>query len=316
MDGDDQDAHSGTCVLMALHVDEDAIDVVLDARATIGESPLWSPQENALYWVDIKAPALHRFRTLSGDTQRWPLTSDIGGFALVEDEPAAVVALRQGLYRLDLRCGTLVPLAPAPFDPAVFRFNEGACDVNGRLWIGVMCDPIRGPQTHRKSALHSFTLSGGLRREADVSDLHNGMAWSADGRSFYLSHSYDQKIFQFSYRPADGRLADKRLFATLPEPLGIPDGAAIDAENGYWCACHGGGRLRRFKPDGRWDRDISLPVSQPTMCTFGGKDMDELYVTTSRDNLTSEQLKREPLAGALLRLRPGGKGLLRHCFVR
>jgi sugar lactone lactonase YvrE len=304
------------CILMPTSTPDSAFDVMLDARATIGESPLWSEAENALYWMDIKKPALHRFDPQTGAVREWGLTSDIGGFALLDKGNGALVALRQGIYRLDFSSGELVELAAAPFDTALFRFNEGACDSIGRFWIGVMCDPTDGMKSHEKSSLHSFMLSGGLRREDDLSDLHNGMAWSADGKFFYLSHSNQQDIFRFSYETVHGRLSDKQLFASLPGDLGIPDGAAIDSEGGYWCACHGGGRLRRFGPDGNFDRDILLPVSQPTMCAFGGANLEELYITSARDQLSAKQLEQEPLAGALLRVRPRVRGIRRHCFVR
>ena len=293
----------------------DVIECALDIACTIGESPLWSAPEQALYFVDIKAPTLFRLEPNGGALKFWPLTSDIGGFALVDDPPGALVALRNGLCHLDFTTGALKKLVSPPFDPDLFRFNEGACDAEGRFWIGVMFDPLDSEhrpknQRRKKSALHSFTLKGGLRREPDVSDLHNGMAWSADGCSLYLSHSYAQEIYVHAL--IDGKLGQGRPFARLPESLGIPDGAALDTDGGYWSACHGGGRLRRYNADGTVDRDVLLPVSQPTMCAFGGEAMDELYVTSARDQLTPEQLKAEPLAGSVLRLRVGVRGLPRE----
>jgi hypothetical protein len=104
------------------------IEAALDAGATIGESPTWAPAENALYWIDVKKPALYRYEPVTGGQQSWPMSSDIGAFALVSDPPGAVVALRQGIFRLDFASGSLTQLAPPPFDPTLFRFNEGACD--------------------------------------------------------------------------------------------------------------------------------------------------------------------------------------------
>jgi sugar lactone lactonase YvrE len=254
----------------------DSVETVLDAKAAIGESPLWSPLDQALYWIDVKKPALHRFDPRSGTQRSWLLTSDVGGFGLLHGPPGALVALRQGLHRLDFASGELTLLAPPPFDPALFRFNEGACDPHGRFWIGVMFDPLQPHETRLKSALHSFTLSGGLRVERDQSDLHNGMAWSADGRLFYLAHSYAQTIYVHHFDPETGGLSEETRLALVPKALGIPDGAAVDVDGGYWSACHGGGRLRRYHPDGSVDRDIILPVSQPTMCAFGGETLDEL----------------------------------------
>ena len=291
------------------------IEVVLDVGATIGESPTWASAENALYWIDVKKPALYRYDPMTGGQQSWPMPSDIGAFGLVSHPPGAVVALRQGIFRLDFASGSLMRLAPPPFDPALFRFNEGACDAAGRFWVGVMFDPLDDAVPPQESSLHSFTLREGLRTEPDSAELHNGMAWSPDGRRFYLSHSYRREVFTYAFDPASGRLGVRHLFAQIPEALGLPDGAAVDSQGGYWCALHGGSRLRRYTALGAVDRDITLPVSQPTMCAFAGEALDELYVTTASDKLSPEQRRREPLAGALLRLRPGESGTVRPCML-
>lgn len=287
------------------------VEVVLDVRATIGESPTWSPTETALYWIDVKAPALYRYEPATGRQRCWAVTADIGGFALSADLAGALVALRTGLWHLDFASGALTLLHPPPFDPAMHRFNEGGCDPAGRFWVGVMFDPVNPNSPAQAAALHSYTSEDGLRAEPDAAQLHNGLAWSADGDSMFLSHSERREIHRFDVRA--GRLGLRRPFATTPAALGIPDGAAIDTEGGYWCALHGGARLRRFRADGTVDRDIGLPVSQPTMCAFGGVGLDELYVTSATDKLTPGQLRGEPHAGALLRLRPGERGIARRC---
>ena len=290
------------------------IELVLDAKATIGESPTWCHQEAALYWIDIKAPALHRFHPATGQRRHWQVGADIGGFALYPDRDAALVALRTGLWRLDLATGHLNMLCPPPFDPAMHRFNEGACDPSGRFWIGVMFDPLGSASAPAPAFLHSFTLSGGLRQEPDQSSLHNGMGWSHDGATMFLAHSYEGEIYRFACA-RDGQLGGRHLFATIPREDGLPDGAAVDTQGGYWCALHGGGRLRRFHADGTHDRDIVLPVSQPTMCAFGGQALDTLYITSAMDKLNAAQRREEKLAGALLRLRPGVQGIERRCTL-
>jgi len=292
------------------------IEVVLAADATIGESPTWSPAEHALYWIDVKKPALHRFDPATGSQRSWPMPGDIGAFGLVLEPPGAVVALREGIYRLEFASEALTRLAPPPYDPALFRFNEGACDVAGRFWVGVMFDPLDDSALPQASSLHSFTLREGLRREPDAAVLHNGMAWSPDGRRFYLSHSFRREVFTHAFDPTSGRLGERALFAKIPEALGLPDGAAVDSQGGYWCALHGGSRLRRYTAAGAVDRDIPLPVSQPTMCAFGGEALDVLYVTSAAEKLTPEQRQREPLAGALLCLQPGERGVARPYLLR
>lgn len=291
------------------------VEIVLDAHALIGESPTWSHAERVLYWIDVKEPALHRYDPRDGACRSWPVASDLGAFALL-DHNAALLALRCGIHRLDLATGAIELLAPPPFDPQLFRFNEGHCDDSGRFWVGVMFDPIDGSPAPQHAALHSFTLSDGLRREGDEAELHNGMALSADGRRFFLAHSNVGSIYVFDFDAETGLLGSRELFAQVPAAAGLPDGPAIDAEGGYWCAMHGGGRLRRYRPDGQFDREIRLPVSQPTMCAFAGDDLDVLYVTSASDGLDTDQLRNEPLAGALLRLRPGVKGIARPYIAR
>ena len=290
------------------------IEIALDVRAKIGESPTWVAEEEALYWIDVKAPALHRYLPARGLTRTWTLTSDIGGFALMEGG-YALVALREGIYRLDLDTEALHQIAPPPFDPKLFRFNEGACDPNGRFWIGVMFDPLEGSPSEQPGRLHSFTLRGGLRGEPDAAELHNGMAWNAEGTTFYLSHSNSREIIAFDYDVSGGLLSNRRVFATTPKELGIPDGAAIDSEGGYWCALHGGSKLRRFNPDGSIDHDIDLPVAQPTMCAFAGVDLATLYITSASDKMSEKEKAEQPLAGALFSLSPGKRGISRQAFV-
>ncbi|MGC1780294.1 MAG: SMP-30/gluconolactonase/LRE family protein [Xanthobacteraceae bacterium] len=286
------------------------VEVALDAHAIIGESPTWSAVEHALYWVDIKKPAFYRYDPRLGSCQSWMLSSDVGAFALI-DSKSAVVALRYGIHRLDFTTGALELLAPPPFDPTLFRFNEGLCDHAGRFWVGVMFDPLHDTLPHQRAPLHSFTLAEGLRREQDEAELHNGMALSEDRKRFYLAHSYEGSIYVFEFDGKIGLLGPGELFAHIPKSLGLPDGAAVDAESCYWCAVHGGSRLRRYTPEGRIEREVMLPVSQPTMCAFGDDDLATLYVTSASDGLNAAQRSAEPFAGALFRLRPGVKGIAR-----
>ena len=292
------------------------VSVLLAADAAIGESPTWVAAEEAVYWIDVKAPALHRLILSSGMVRTWRLPADIGAFALTRNRADAIVALRSGLFRLGLRTSDLAPLAPPPFDPCLHRFNEGACDSHGRFWLGTMFDPIGPTQAPPEpAALHSFTLGDGLHPQPDAAELHNGMAWSPDETIFYLAHSRRRTVFAFPFDVGNGRLGTPRRFVTTPPALGVPDGAAVDAEGGYWCALHGGWCLHRYGPDGRLDRTVRLPVSQPTMCAFAGRDLDLLIVTTATDKLSTDQRAREPHAGSLLCLRTATPGIARHCTV-
>jgi sugar lactone lactonase YvrE len=288
------------------------VELVLDTRAIIGESPTWVPEDRVLFWIDVKEPALHRLDPETLSLTSWQLASDIGGFALNAARDEALVALRQGLFNLNLSSGALSLAAPPPFDPQLHRFNEGACDSRGRFWIGTMFDPVsETPPPPKLGGLFSYTKVDGLRREPDEAELHNGMGWSPDERSFYLAHSKRGRVDVFSYDLASGKLGNRRRFLEIPPELGLPDGAAVDIEGCYWCAVHGGGRLRRYRPDGVLDQEVMLPVSQPTMCAFAGTGLDTLYVTTASDQLSPEQRRIQPLAGGLFRFRPAVPGVPR-----
>ena len=190
---------------------------------------------------------------------------------------------------------------------------KGPCDPTGRFWIGVMYDPLSDNSDPQAGSLYSFTLSCGLRIEPDAAELHNGMAWSADGSSFFLSHSYARTIYRHAFDPASGRIGARQVFATVQEADGIPDGSAIDVEGGYWCALHGGHALRRYKMDGSIDRDVPLAVSQPTMCAFAGTDLETLYITSAAEKT---DFAIEPEAGNLFRFEPGVAGIPRRAFIR
>ena len=261
------------------------IDLVLDARAQIGESPLWVAQEGSLYWADIKAPALHRTHLETMNTQTWVLPADIGAYAL-DGKGRALLALRTGLYWLDLATHVLTLEAPSPFNPDVIRFNEGACDSAGRFWIGTMTDPVDGRESDRKGSLYSFTTPARLDRARGISPF-SPMGWlGITTKVFSTSRiAMRARFLRFPTTSDTGTLGDKMEFIDLAGTRGIPDGAAVDAEGGYWCALHGGGCLHRYTARGHLDRVIAMPVSQPTMCAFVGKNLEHLYVTSAREKL-------------------------------
>ncbi len=280
----------------------------MDARAALAESPLWVAEEDALYWADIQAPALHRWHPETGATDSWTLPAQIGAFAL-DGAGRALVALRTGLFWLDLTSGATDLAAPPPFDPRLIRFNDGACDSRGRFWIGTITEPLEDLKSRAAGALYSFTTAGGLLAHPDFCLISNGLAWSPDDQMMYLSDSAAATIYRYDFNGQAGTLGGKTVFARLDEPPGVPDGAAVDEQGGYWCAVHGGGCLHRYRPDGVLDLVVPLPVSQPTMCCFAGEDLRTMYVTTARENLDAAALAKQPGAGGLFRLRAPVPGL-------
>lgn len=293
------------------------VELLLDAHATLAESPLWEPRQGVLYWVDIRAPALFRLDPVTLENRRWNLPEDIGGYALLEGNEA-LLALRSGLFVLSFETGSTERIAKAPWDPERFRFNESAVDAAGRFWVGCMYDPKPGHEAWIASTdgpLHSWTAATGLVKQEDEAKCHNGMGWSPEGGTFYLSHTQEQRIYAYAFEQGSGRLGKRQLFVRV-EGEGKPDGAAVDEEGAYWCAMHGASCLHRYAPDGTLLTEVALPVSQPTMCAFGGPELRTLYVTSASEHLSPQQLQRQPHAGGLFMFEPGVRGVPKATHAR
>jgi sugar lactone lactonase YvrE len=293
---------------LAAHASE--VEIAFAARAATGESPTWCERERALYWIDIEEPALHRLDPASGRDASWEMPAEIGAFALCRSG-GVIVALRTGLARIDLRSGGFSPLWPPPYNPLTHRFNDGACDAKGRFFVGVMHRPLASPNRQDPDGVVSRPLSVlsarvGLVESAARAVIGNGTAWSPDGRTFYFSDSQARIVWAWDFEQETATLSSKRVFARFGKDDGAPDGAAIDAEGHYWCALYGGSRIVRLSPEGKLVGEIRLPVSQPTMCAFGGEDYATLYITSAAHGLSEQS---EPLAGCVFRCNPGVKGL-------
>lgn len=294
---------------------------VIETGAILGESPVWSPDEGVLWWVDIKAPALHRYDPTTGKDENWALPQETGSIVLREGG-GLVAGLRDGFAYLSIE-GDGVALDwigdPEPDRPES-RLNDGRADRQGRYWTGSMHDP-EGPPSHYferepVGAFYRLDGDGSIHRMIEGVLVSNGLCWSPDGKTMYAADSPTRTIRAWDYDTATGDIANARVFATIPEEpgRGTPDGAMVDAEGGVWTAEFRGSRITRFNPDGTPDRMIELPVSRPTCPMFGGPDLRTLYVTSAKIMLSPEELAREPLAGALFVLDAGVAGLPEAAF--
>lgn len=278
----------------------------------LGESPLWHPSEQTLYWCDIPGHKLNRFDPAAGVHRRWDFDTDVGCCAPLQGG-GLLLALRSGLVRFDPSTGTSTPLVGAPYDAASERFNDGKADPQGRFWVGTIYEP-RDPA---RAALYRFS-AGRLEKMAGDITVSNGLAWSPDARTMYWADTAAHAVYAFDFDAAEASLSRRRVFAQFPTKVagqsllgygGRPDGAAVDSEGGYWVAMFEGARLLRFAPDGSLTREIPLPVRCPTMPCFGGPDLKTLYITTAREKRPADELAREPLAGCVLQLRVDVPGL-------
>ncbi len=281
-----------------------AVERILDAGLVCGECPVWSEEENALYLTDIPSKAIHRFVPEAGKSESWPMPEEVGCFAFRETG-GLVAALRSGFAFIDLASGSVEYLCDPEADKPENRFNDGRCDRQGRFWAGTMHEP----RTAHDGNLYRLDGDRVCRRMAGDVLVANGLAWSPDSTVMYWSDSRSSIVFAFDFDPVSGEIANRRTFVELTEAQGRPDGAAVDAEGFYWSACYMGGRVLRIAPDGTIDREILMPVRDVTMVAFGGRDLDRMFITTSREALNEAERRDSPLAGCVFEADPGVRGL-------
>ncbi len=281
-----------------------SIEAVHRESALVGEGPIWLPQEQALYWIDIKGLRFFRYEAGSGTAQSWPAPERIG--ALIPRLQGGFVALaKSGVYTTD-KSFTRFELHAAPdADIPTNRFNDAKCDPAGRLWAGTMDDDEKAAS----GRLYRFENLRAPTRMRDNINLSNGLGWSPDGRTMYFVETVRRIIWAFDYDPSDGNPTRERVFAEIPERDGYPDGLCVDAEGCIWLAHWGGWRLTRFTPNGVVDRVVRMPVPQLTSCAFGGANLDTLYVTSAAIGLDDATKAKAPLAGSLFAFKPGVRGL-------
>lgn len=287
------------------------IECAVSEPALLGESPMWHPDEQVLYYCDIPGRELRRFDPASGRLERWPFDSEVA-CCVPAHGGGLLLALRSGFWHFDPASGARRRIAAAPYDPAQERFNDGKCDAAGRFWCGTLLEP-RQP----RAALYCLER-GVVTRRADGITVSNGLAWSPDGRTMYWADTPAHSIFALDFNPADGGLSNRRVFAQFPrrqaaQPLsgygGRPDGAAMDSQGNLWVAMFEGQRLLQLASDGRLLREVPLPVRCATMPCFGGRDLRTLYITTARHHRPAEELAQQPWAGSVLALRVDVPGL-------
>ena len=276
---------------------------VAHTQDVLGEVPRWHPLERALYWIDAFKPAVHRLDPASGKLESFTPPEKLGSFA-----PRAggglLIAGRGGLAHYDPASGTLDRIVDPEGGGAVNILNDGRCDRRGRFWVGSMS------KTMERASGSLYRLERGhLAAVDDGIWVANGVCWSPDERRMYLADSHVKTIFVYEFDLAAGTIGPRRVFATMGDRPGVPDGSSVDAEGFIWNAVFDGSCLLRYAPDGRVNRIVQLPVSRPTACAFGGADLATLYLTTARFRLAPERLAAEPLAGGLLALDVGVKGL-------
>jgi len=278
---------------------------VCGLRAQLGEGPVWSAREEALWFVDIKQKRVHRFATATGELKSWNAPAQPGFIAPLPDG-RFIAGTKDGLYTFDPAAGTFALRHSVEPDKPDNRLNDGYVDAEGRLWFGSMDDN----EAEARGCLYRLETDG--PREMDTGYvITNGPALSPDQRTLYHTDTLERVIYAFDCAP-DGTLANKRIFVRIEEGAGYPDGPTVDSEGCVWTGLFAGWAARRYSPWGEVVDEVRFPCANVTKIAFGGADLRTVYATTAWKGLSAEARVEQPLAGTLFRFEADVAGLPQH----
>ena len=286
---------------------------VSGVTCTVGESPLWHAAESAWYWVDIPARRVWRLDGATGATRHWS-TSEMVACIAARKDGGLIAGMESGIFSLELgEAQTAVERKLAPPEQGLgpgLRFNDGRCDRQGRFWAGTMFMDMSAARDDGK--LFRYDAQGLSAPVVSGLVTQNGLAFSPDGRTMYLSDSHPSRrvVWAYDYDIDAGLPHNRRVFVDMNGQAGRPDGAAMDADGCYWICGNDGGYIDRYTPDGKRDRRLQVPMLKPAMCSFGGKGLDTLIVTS----IVSGKPEDAEWGGAVILLRPGVQGVAETPF--
>jgi len=283
------------------------VEHVLTARARLGECPVWDPERAMLGWVDVYNQRVHQFDPAAERDRYFETGELVTALALTRGD-RLLLALRDRLALLDPRSGVIDLLCHVDVGRADGRLNDGKCDAQGRFWVGSMS------QRPGEAALFRYDPDGSLHVMERGLTLSNGLGWSPDGQTFYLTDSMARKIYAYRFDPDSGSIGDRRVLVDLSQETVEPDGLTVDRAGRLWSALWNGWCVACFDADGKEVERAPLPVQRPTSLTFGGDALRDLYVTSASVGLSQAEVERGIFAGDLFRAATDCAGLPTHRF--
>ena len=285
-------------------------ECVLDAKAVLGEGPVWREETQDLVWVDIESARVCCFNPATGENETW----DVGekpGLAVPTQRGDLILGTSVGFVRLDLANGGLSPIIDPEQDLPNNRFNDGKVDPEGRLWAGTM----GMDESPNVGSFYRLNRNLSVDKLFDRVSISNGLAWTSDQETFYYIDSPTRRVDVFNCDMAAGTVSNRQTAFELPDGMGYPDGMCIDNEGMLWVALWQGWGVARFTPGGALLAKVEVPVECVTSCCFGGENWDELYITTSSRDLDEAGRAAQPLAGGVFCCRTGIGGPPTHLFL-
>jgi sugar lactone lactonase YvrE len=287
-----------------------AAELVADARTWLGEGPVWDDREQCVWWVDMLGESIHRTDPVTGQDDVIPVGQMVGALGL-RLRGGLVVAVRNGFIAVDPASGRIERVADVEADRPSSRMNDGKVDPQGRFWAGTT-DIDHRPELGTLYRLDAdLTVSPML---ADVT-ISNGLDWTADGATMYFIDTPTRQVDRFSFEPSTGSIGQRETAVSIRPGAGNPDGMTLDAEDHLWVALWDGWAVERYAPDGSLELRVDVPAAQTSSCTFGGSDLDLLFITTAQKEFPVGGKPDQPHAGGLFACRPGVRGRPAHRFA-
>lgn len=271
---------------------QSSVQNVLTARARLGEGPVWDADQQKLYWVDIYNYRVHQFDPTTGKDRYFEVGDLVSAIAIAKPDQL-LLALRDRLAFLDLKTEKIETLKSVKFSHPDTRFNDGKCDPQGRFWIGSIS------QVPGEAALYRYDPDGSLNLMETGLTNSNGLGWSPDGQTFYLTDSAKRTIYAYPFDGKTGKISDRRVFVNLGNEAVEPDGLTIDTEGNVWSALWDGWAVVCFNPNGEEILRVEMPVQRPTCPTFGSPHLTDLYITSASVGLNQKEIQQGFYAGDL-----------------
>ena len=285
----------------------DEAELVLDAKAELGEGALWDSKQSRLLWIDILEGTVHTYDPASGRDEHVPVGQMVGT-VVPRAAGGLMLAVQHGFAAFDPRTNDLQILCDPESHLPHTRFNDGKCDPAGRFWAGTM--PLGKDEGKPLGSLYRLDADHSVHKMFDGVGCSNGIVWTADRSTMYYVDTFTSRIDAFDYDPTTGDITNRRTAIRTSRAQGYPDGMTIDAEGNLWVAFWSGHCVRCLDPgSGTVLHTIEVPALQVTSCAFGGPDLEDLFITTARTGLDPDALGRQPQAGGLFCARPGARGV-------
>lgn len=270
-------------------------ELLIQAEYLLGEGPVWDADNNCLYWVNILAGDIHRYTVSTGVHDTFNV-GQLVGTVVLREKGGLVAAMHHGFYFVDFDNKMLQAITDPEAHLPNNRFNDGKCDAAGRFWAGTM--PV--DEKHPDGNLYMLNTNLSASLKVPGVTISNGMAWNSDNTVMYYIDTPTRYIVAYNFDVQSGNISNRRIAVDVKHEKGYPDGMTIDADGMLWVAYYGGWQVIQYNPaTGKALQQINIPVANATCCTFGGPQLNDLFITTARKELTPEELAEQPLAGSL-----------------